>query len=235
MADYPQLVRSWENIDVIAHRLIAKNLVPSYDNLVFVLHELAKDGAVSLSPSAIRAGEEDQISGETLKRHANLKQLLRPAEEIERQRVANQSAEEYRKEHASDWPAPSIPPLVMAGIEKNLDAFASLHPDYVRCPENAAKMISAVQNRGPISIQLLEEAYNGLRGQLQTNNAVKEYGATRLVDLGGRPRTPVIQHQHVELENKKIYAATNRKNDIARIRGVVQDPEFVRQVDEMER
>ena len=134
MADYPQLVRSRENIDVIAHRLIAKNLVPSYDNLVFVLHELAKDGAVSLSPSAIRAGEEDQISGETLKRHANLKQLC------DQRKKSNASASQIRvpkntQRARRDWPVPSIPPLVMAGIEKNLDAFASLHPDYYAAPK----------------------------------------------------------------------------------------------------
>jgi len=188
MADFPQVVRSWENIDLIAHRPISENLVPSYNNLVVVLHQLAASGEIMMSPAAVGLGE-DQITGEALRNYPHRKQLLRPSEELERQRVANQSADEFLAAH-DELRDKRIPHLILQGVGKMFDTFSASHPEFSHTDSNVQAIMAALPRGVPLSLQLIESTFQDLaeRGQLETNDAIASSGATRVVDFGPRQR-----------------------------------------------
>jgi hypothetical protein len=99
-----------------------------------------------------------------------------------------QSAEQYRKEHSEDWPAPEVPPLISQRIEKFLATFKSANPQYILSPKNSAKMMDGILKSGStISLPLIQAVYEDLsaRGELELNNT--QTGAVVTVtDLGGR-------------------------------------------------
>jgi hypothetical protein len=78
MDHYPQICRTWANIDAIARELRSQNVTPDYQHLVAITHQLTASGELLMSPAAVGL-DEDQITGEALKNYSNLKALLRPA------------------------------------------------------------------------------------------------------------------------------------------------------------
>jgi hypothetical protein len=109
----------------------------------------------------------------------------------EERRIEKMSAKDFKKEHASDWPAQGIPPLVLQSVGKVLDTFSAAHPEYVHSEGNKNKILAALEKCGvPVSVQAIEEIYQDLaaRRELELKNAVMEYGASRIIDLGGRPQ-----------------------------------------------
>jgi hypothetical protein len=152
--------------------------------------DIAANGEMLLAE--LRANKE-LISTENLEKAYRALQPTGVFQETtpEEQRVQRMSAKEFKEEHASDWPDQGVPPLVLTRIGKLLDTFSAVNPQYAHTPENAAKMTDGILKSGlPISVQSLEAIFRHLtaRRELELNNAVMEYGATRVVDLGGHPQ-----------------------------------------------
>jgi hypothetical protein len=105
----------------------------------------------------------------------------------EEHRIRKLSAEEFKAEHITDWPEEQgIPPLVLEGIARSLDTFVAGRPEYVRSDANKDKIMAALKNRGPLSVQNIEEVYQDLvaRGELELNKASRGE-VLRYVDMGG--------------------------------------------------
>jgi hypothetical protein len=142
----------------------------------------------------------------------------------EEQRIGRMSAEQYRRENASDWPQQGIPPLVMVGIEKALDTFAQANPQFIHSPENAAKMIEGIQKSGlSVSVQNLESVFRDLvaRGELELNNSVQRGEVLRYTDMGGHaPGYPAQPRKYSLRAKLKSMTADEVKQRI------LDDPNF---------
>jgi hypothetical protein len=149
----------------------------------------------------------------------------------EERRVEKMSAKDYKKEHASDWPAEGIPPLVLQSIAKVLDTFSAAHPEYVHSESNKDKILAALGESGvPLSVQAIEEVYKDLaaRRELELNNAVMAYGGTRIVDLGGQPQGFPKESEKYSFK-MKIRSMT--ANEIAQ--RCLDDPQFKSSLDNL--
>lgn len=196
LADYPQFCQTWENIEAIARVLRDQNLIPDYGGIVTAFTQLTSAGRLLISPAAVEAGPEDQVTGEELKRHPNLLRLLARApseEEREREKIAKMSADEFKKSRP-ELSDNRIPPLVLQSIERLLSTFRQSHPEYLGSAENEHAMTDAILKSGlPVSTQLLESVYRELRdgGQIKIDSSVDaQHGATRIVMYQPEQRTP---------------------------------------------
>ena len=99
-----------------------------------------------------------------------------------------QSAAQFKAAHIEDWPAPEVPPLVLARIGKILDTFSVSHPEYVHSNSNLSKLLAALPRGVPISLQSVEEAFHDVRAELDLSNASQRGEVLRYTDMGGRPQ-----------------------------------------------
>ncbi len=110
---YPQWIKSEANATALWDYLKNNNLDPTkHESTVAAFEALALQGSISLSPAAISAGSENEVSGQDLLRHHNFHRLLQS-----QQRVSAEdrlSAKEYFELYKDTLADKRTPPLIVA-------------------------------------------------------------------------------------------------------------------------
>ena len=162
-----------------------RNLPFEFQYIVQAFEELTKAGQLLISPKAIAAGPEAEISGDFLRGYGKLDQLLQPIPtEAERRRreIDKLSADQYKelidpKDRPNPWRNQETAKVGLT--------FQSFHPEFIPTDENKAKLLEVVEKIGcGFTIQSLEAAFASVKGDLELSDAVEEFRGHKLIDYG---------------------------------------------------
>lgn len=134
----------------------------------------------------------DQTTGVELMRSPQRDRLLKAytptiAREFELKKM---SADEWNKANPLP-PSGQVVAAIAAQIEKAVLTFISFHPEYQITEENKTHLLAYLEKRKlPCTLNTLEAAYGDLvrEGYIETNNAVGNTQATRMIDYAAASR-----------------------------------------------
>ena len=191
-ARYPQFVGSvFENRQALMEWLKQNNRTVKFANLVAAFEALVLEGRVIVSPAAIGAGTEQQVSGFALRKHPNLHLLLKPGpteKEREQREIGKLSADDYKKQLKN---SNTSNPWRSREIEQVGATFQSFHPEWIPSDDNKTKLLEWIdKGKTGFSIQALEAAYKDLRsrGELELSDAVEVGQITLMANYGAPSR-----------------------------------------------
>jgi hypothetical protein len=173
---------------------------PTFTQSDFIgaVQELGSRGELVFNPSVLGLSADTSITGRALTyflRHTpGSESLLEPImarKQVEKIEAQLQSADDFRAEHVKDFSTGELSERAKADLERAVNGFLSLHPEYVASDENKNKIFKWLrESGGTVSTSLIAEAFRSLvsSGDIQSGDAVQRGQAVTFTDYGPRPQ-----------------------------------------------
>jgi hypothetical protein len=209
---FPQFFSCEESTTAIVRLIQERGQVFGLDTVISAYQSLCSQGLILVTPENCGLEGSEAVKGKMLMSLPNWERVLEPVhqlsdEEKERQRVANLSADQYKREFlpVDD----TLPPIIQKRIEADILGFTKAHPEYDADNGTVGRdiLVSWIREQGmPINRDSLEMSYKA------------NYEALRAADciFDEAPGIPVRAGVSTLIDHRKPAIPTNERSVVIR-------------------